>query len=489
MHLSSIQRIMGLLLIAFSLTLLPPIILSALYEDGAVLHFLAAFAAMIVLGWILWFPARHQRKELHLHDGFVIVAGFWGLLSMVSALPFLIGAPHLDVAQSVFESISGFTTTGATVIDELERLPKSILYYRQQLQWLGGLGVIVLAVAVLPMLGIGGLQLYRAETPGPMRDDKLTPRLEHTAKALLFIYLFLTVACAFSFWAAGMSAFDAVAHSYTTVSTGGFSPYDNSMLHFKSPLIEAICIFFMILSSLNFAVHFNVGRRLNLRLFWQDTQTRVFLYIVFGLTLFSIVGVWLYDGRYDFLDSVRHATFYVVSIISSTGFGTVGFSDWPLGLPVLILCSGFIGGCVGSTTGGIRVARVILLYKQASREIMRLIHPNAVIAIKSDNQRVSDPVAQAVWGFAFLYMISFFLLSFLFMMVAFDGPLTSEHVLVAFSGVTTTLNLTGPGLGSVSSTFSSINDAGLWVLSFAMLLGRLEIFTLLVLLTPAFWRR
>ncbi len=487
MHLSSIQRIMGLLLIAFSLTLLPPILLSALYQDDALAHLLIAFAVMCGLGLSMWFPARHQRKELHLHDGFIIVAGFWTLLSLVGALPFLLGA-DLDLAQAVFESVSGFTTTGATVIVGIDGLPQSILYYRQQLQWLGGLGVIVLAVAVLPMLGIGGLQLYRAETPGPMRDDKLTPRLEHTAKALLFIYLFLTVACAFSYWLAGMSAFDAVSHSYSTVATGGFSTHDKSIGFYDNHVIEFICIFFMMLGSLNFAIHFNVGRRFDLRLYWQDVQTRVFIYIVTGLVLFSALLLWLYD-HFSLLDSLRHASFGVVSIISSSGFGTESVADWPLLLPVLILCSGFIGGCVGSTTGGMRVARVILLYKQASREIMRLIHPNAVIAVKTSNQRVSDQVAQAVWGFAFLYMISYILLSFLFMLVAFDGTLTADQILIAFSGVAATLNMTGPALGEVSSTFKTINDAGLWVLSFTMLLGRLEIFTLLVLLTPAFWRR
>jgi trk system potassium uptake protein len=489
MHLSSIQRIMGLLLIAFSLTLLPPMLLSILHEDGALDTFLAALATMFGIGFGLWFPVRNQKKDLHLHDGFIIVVGFWILLSLVGALPFYLDNKlELDIAQAVFESISGFTTTGATVIVGLDDLEPSILYYRQQLQWLGGLGVIVLAVAVLPMLGIGGMQLYRAETPGPMRDDKLTPRLENTAKALLFIYLLLTVACAFSFWLAGMSAFDAVCHSYSTVATGGFSTHDASIGFYNSPLIEAICIFFMLLGSLNFAIHFNVGRRLDLRLYWQDTQIRVFLLIVLGLVIFSALILWTH-GRYDLLQSFRHAAFNVVSVISSTGYGLEGFADWPLLLPVLIICTGFIGGCVGSTTGGIRVIRVILLYKQALREIMRLIHPNAVIAVKIDNKKVSDQVAEAVWGFAFLYMISFILLSFVFMLVAFDGPLTGEDVLTAFSAIAATLNMTGPGLGAVSSTFKEINDAGLWVASFAMLLGRLEIFTLLVVLTPAFWKR
>ncbi len=509
---SVIKRILGLLLISFSLTLLPPMGVSLGYQDGVLKAFLIAFVFMFGIGAIFWFPSRHHKKNLHLHDGFLIVAVFWVVLSVVGALPIylfpyfnLTQEVKLSVAQAVFEAVSGFTTTGATVISGLDTLPKSILYYRQQLQWLGGLGIVVLAVAILPMLGIGGMQLYRAETPAPMHDEKLTPRLEHTAKALLYIYIALTVACALAYWMAGMTLFDAIGHSYSTVATGGFSTHDDSLGYYNSPLIEIIAMIFIMLGSLNFVVHFVAWRKIysssvnfvksdfsknfllglplgTLRHYWHDIQGRVFVYIV--LVLIGItVATLLWQGTYtNFWTALRYGSFEVISIISSTGYGITDFSSWPLFLPVLILSSGFIGGCVGSTAGGFRVIRFILLYKQALREIMRLIHPNAVIAVKIDGKKVLDNVTQAVWGFAFLYMASYVFLSILFMA-------TGVNIVTAFSAIAATLNMTGPGLGDVAVTYGSISETGLWILSFAMLLARLEIFTLLVLLTPAFWKR
>jgi trk system potassium uptake protein TrkH len=478
---SIIKRILGLLLISFSLTLFPPMGVSVWYQDGALNAFLFAFVTMFGLGSLFWLPSRHQKKELHLHDGFIITAIFWTVLSVVGALPFLF-TPKLSLAQSVFEAVSGFTTTGATVIEGIDSLPESLLYYRQQLQWLGGLGIIVLAVAVLPMLGIGGMQLYRAETPGPMRDEKFTPRLEHTAKALLYIYFTLTVACALAYWMAGMTLFDAIGHSYSTVATGGFSTHDDSLGYYKSPIIEIIAMVFIILGSLNFTVHFVAWHKLDVRHYWQDIQGRVFIYIVLVLITITVIVLMWQNVYSNFWTALRYASFEIISIISSTGYAITDFSEWPSFLPVLILGSGFIGGCVGSTAGGFRVIRLILLYKQAQREIMRLIHPNAVIAIKIGNKKISDNVVEAVWGFTFLYLTSYVFLSLLFMATGVD-------FLTAFSGVAATFNMTGPGLGNVAITYSGINDIGLWILSFAMLLARLEIFTLLVLLSPAFWRR
>jgi trk system potassium uptake protein TrkH len=480
MQLSVTQRILGLLLISFSFTLFPPMGVSLWYQDEALWAFIVAFLVMCGVGIVLWFPARDAKKELHLHDGFMITAMFWIVLSMVGALPFLF-VPNLSHAQAVFEAVSGFTTTGATVISGLDSLPESILYYRQQLQWLGGLGIIVLAVAVLPMLGIGGMQLYRAETPGPMRDDKLKPRLEHSAKALLYVYIILTVSCALAYWMAGMTLFDAIGHSYATVATGGFSTHDASLGYFDSPVIELIAMVFIMLGSLNFTVHFIVWHKKSLRHYWRDIQARVFVYIVLVLIIIS-VAVLMLQEVYSFWTALRYASFEVISIISSTGFGIADFSAWPLFLPILILTSGFIGGCVGSTAGGLRVIRFILLYKQAGQEIIRLIHPHAVLAVKIDNKKVPNNVTQAVWGFAFLYIASYVFLSILFMATGVD-------MVTAFSGIAATLNMTGPGLGDVAVTYGSISDIGLWILSFSMLLGRLEIFTLLVLLSPAFWRR
>jgi len=466
----------------YSFTLVPPMLVSIWYEDGALLIFIIVFSIMFMSGFTLWFPVRHVRKELFLHDGFLITAAFWIVLSLVSALPFLF-SPNLNLAQSVFEAISGFTTTGATVISHgLEQLPESILYYRQQLQWIGGLGIIVFAVAVLPMLGIGGMQLYRAEASGPMHDDKLTPRIRHTAVFTLYVYITLTMACALAYWLAGMTPFDAIAHSFTTLSTGGFSTHDASLGFFDSPTIEIIAIFFMILGSLNFTVHFVAWQKLDLSHYWHDIQGRVFVFIVIAL-IAIIVAILLAEGVYtDFWTALRYASFQLVSMISTTGYLTADFSLWPSILPIIILGSGFIGGCVGSTAGGFRVIRLILLYKQAMRGIKRLVHPSAIITIKIGRKRVSDNVAQTVWEFAILYIASYLFLSIAFMATGVDAT-------TAFSGVGTCFNMAGPGLGSVVFSFGHISDTGLWILSFAMLLGRLEIFTLLVLLSPTFWQR
>lgn len=481
MRSEAIQRVFGLLMMSFSLTLLPPIGVSLWYQDNELKVFLFALCFMLVVGSACWFPKRKAERELFANDGFIITVLFWVTLSLVSALPFLF-SPHLDFSQSVFEAISGFTTTGATVITGLDNLPPSILYYRQQLHWFGGLGVIVFAIAVLPMLGIGGMQLYRAEAAGPLHDDKLMPRFKHVAMSSISVYVALTVTCVLAYWWGGMSLFDAVGHSYATVATGGFSTHDASLGYFASPFIETTAIIFMALSSLNFAIHFIAWHRLKFDHYWYDEQGRVFILIVFVLIAMT-VGMLLWEGVYtDFWTALRYGSFHLVSVISTTGFTTTDFSAWPPFIVVLVFGSGFIGGCLGSTAGGFRVIRLLLLHKQAMRGIMRLIHPKAVIVIKVGQRRVSNEVAETVWEFTVLYIGSLVLLSMLFLLV------THVDILTAFSGVATCLNMVGPGLGQVTSNFSGINDAGLWVLSFTMLLGRLEIFTLLVVLTPAFWR-
>jgi len=481
MRFSIIQRILGQLLISFSLTLLPPIGVSLWYQDDDFIIFITVFLMIFIIGVLCWFPARQAKQELLLHDGFIITAGFWILLSLLSALPFLF-SPHLDMAQSVFEAVSGFTTTGATVISGLDELPKSILYYRQQLQWFGGLGIIIFVIAVLPILGIGGMQLYRAETPGPMHDDKLTPRLRYTAEYLLYVYVSLTAACALAYRWAGMNWFDAVCHSFSTLSTGGFSTHDASLAYFDSPVIEIIAMVFMVLGSLNFALHFMAWTQWNMRRYWDDIQSKIFLLIVLFLTTICFVVLMLKGVYTDFWTALRYSSFQLISMISTTGFLTADFSQWPSILPILILSSGFIGGCVGSTAGGFRVIRLILLYKQAMRGVMRLIHPHAFLVIKIGHRRVSDDIVQAVGEFSVLYMASYLFLSLLFMA-------TDVDMITAFSAVAACFNMVGPGLGEVAVTYGSISDIGLIILSFAMLLGRLEIYTLLVLLTPAFWRK
>ncbi len=483
MQIAAILRILGLLLMIFSTTMLPPVGVALWYGDGALEAFLAAFAITLVTGFLLWLPVRDRRHEMRLRDGFIIVALFWAGLGLSGTLPFVLSErPDLSFTDALFESISGLTTTGATVIVGLDELPRAILFYRQELQWLGGMGIIVLAVAILPMLGIGGMQLYRAETPGPIKDNKLTPRIAETAKALWYIYLGLTVACAFAYWLAGMTPFDAIAHSFSTVAIGGFSTHDASMGYFDSAAIEAVAIVFMLLAGANFALHFTAWRSVSLRPYVQDSEFRTYIGILATVAL--ITSAFLYwSGTFEDAGSaLHHGIFQAVSIGTTTGFTTAQYQDWPGFLPLLLLFTSFVGGCAGSTGGGLKVIRVLLLFKQGQREILRLIHPSAQLPIRVGENHLSEEVVEAVWGFFSLYVASFSVMLLLLSATGLD-------LVTSFSAVAACLNNLGPGLGEVGPHYANISDPAKWVLCFAMLLGRLEIFTLLVLLTPAFWRR
>ncbi len=476
-----IQQVLGYLIMTFSLSMLPPMVVSVWYEDGELIHFLWAFALMLTAGLLLWLPAKGQDAELRVRDGFLIVTLFWTVLGMLSALPFMLG-PHLSFVDSFFESVSGFTTTGATVLTQLDSLPRSVLYYRQQLQWLGGMGIIVLAVAIFPMLGVGGMQLYRAETPGPMKSDKLTPRIMHTARALWLIYLALTLACAVSYWLAGMTPFDAVGHSFSTIATGGFSTHDAGMAYFDSSLIEWTAVLFMLLGGINFAVHFVAWRQRSVLVYLRDTEALTYL-IIAGAVAVLVTLVLLVSSRYqDVVVAFRHSVFQVVSMMTTTGFLTADFSSWPLFVPILIMIITFVGGCAGSTAGGMKVIRILLLYKQGMREVARLVHPSAVIPVKVGGKQLPEKVIEAVWGFFSLYILSTLVLSLAVMGTGLDA-------VSSFSAVAACINVTGPGLGSVAFSFAGVPMLGKVILTFAMLLGRLEVFTLLVLLTPAFWRK
>ncbi len=483
MHWLSIQRLLGLLLMLFSVTLLPPVVVAWFYQDGQLPVFLSGMAAVLVGGAIVWLPARQYRDELRVRDGFLFVTLFWVVLGLAGALPFAIATtPHLSPADAVFESFSGLTTTGATVITGLDDLPPSILFYRQQLQWLGGMGIIVLAVAIMPMLGVGGMQLYRAETPGPIKDNKLTPRITETAKALWYIYLSLTIVCALGYWGAGMSVFDAISHSFSTIAIGGFSTHDQSIGYFQSSAIEMIAVVFMLLSGMNFALHFVAWRSLTIRPYWRDSELRVYLAVLAIVTMITVSYLYYTDTFIFFNDALHAGLFQAVSIGTTTGFTTEDYFVWPGFLPVLLLFASFIGGCAGSTGGGMKVIRFLLVLKQGHREIVRLIHPNAQIPVKVGGKPVPDRVITAVWGFFAAYVGSFIVIMLFLMATGLDQ-------ITAFSAVAACMNNLGPGLGGVGANYIEINDAAKWALSFAMMLGRLEIFTLLILFTGAFWRR
>lgn len=479
-----IQRILGLFLIIFSSTQIPPMLVSIIYADGGFTPFFYAFAITLVTGISMWLPVKSVKRELRLRDGFLVVVMFWSVLGLFGSIPFILSENlTISITDAVFESISGLTTTGATVITNLDSLPKSILYYRQQLQWLGGIGIIVIAVAIMPMLGIGGMQLYRAETPGPIKDSKLTPRITETAKALWYIYLSLTIACATAYWIAGMEVFDAIGHSFATIAIGGFSTHDASMGYYiDNPAVKIVAIVFMILAGINFALHFVAWRSRSVIHYWFDSEFKVYFGILFTVAIVSSVYLIYMDVFEATDDAILHAVFQAVSIGTTTGFTTHEYHTWPGFLPVLLIFTSFIGACAGSTGGGMKVIRFLLLVKQGAREIMRVIHPNAIITTKVGGMPLPDHVINSVWGFFSAYVAAFSIILLLLMLTGLDQ-------VSAFSATAASINNLGPGLNAVGSNYADISSAAKWILTFAMLLGRLEIFTLLVLLTPAFWRR
>ncbi len=482
MQYKNIIRILGLLVALLSVTMLPPALISMLYRDGGGVPFLLGFIWCLVTGFVAWYPNRNEKTDLRAREGFLIVVLFWLVLASFSAIPFiLLEQPSLSVTDAFFESFSGLTTTGATILNHIEGLPHAVLWYRQQLQWLGGMGIIVLAVAVLPMLGIGGMQLYRAETPGPVKDSKMTPRIADTAKHLWYIYVSLTIACAVAFWLAGMSAFDAICHSFSTIAIGGFSTHDASMGYFNSPTINLVCVFFLVIAGVNFALHYAVVQSKSLRNYFYDPEFKVFIAIQVILTLICFTVLFTSGTYQDADQAFDQALFQAVSISTTAGFATTSFADWPTLLPILLIFSSFIGGCAGSTGGGMKVVRVLLLYLQGLRELNKLVHPKAVFSIKMGKKVLPDRVVEAVWGFFSAYAAVFVFCMLLLLATGMDD-------ITAFTAVAASINNLGPGLGEVAANYSTIADTSKWVLIMAMLFGRLEIFTLLVLFTPAFWR-
>ena len=480
MHWRTIIYLFGILLMLYSLSFVPSIGVSLLYDDGQWGVFLISLLISALTGLALWSSSKNSRAELSVRDGFLFVALFWFILSVMCSLPFILGL-HLNFTDAIFESVSGFTTTGSTIIGSLDQLPPSILYHRQQIQWLGGMGIIVLAVAVLPLLGVGGMQLYRAEASGITQHEKITPRILQTARGLWFIYALLTLVCALAYWAAGMKLFDAVGHAFSTVATGGFSTHDASLGFYNSGLIEMIAIIFMLAGGVNFAVHFAAFRRQTLVPYTTEPELRSYAAIFFfaavlvSLTLF-LMGT--YSGTWE---SLRFGTFQVASILTSTGFTTATFSQWPLHVPIMLVTLSFIGGCVGSTAGGVKVLRIILLARVASRQLFQLAHPQSVSMVHLGKIAVSDEVLFSVKAFLVLYLTTTLVLTTAMMAAGLDWE-------SAFGAVVATINLLGPGLGDVSTTFEAVNPAVKWLAVCGMLIGRLEVFTLLILFLPTFWR-
>ncbi len=438
----------------------------------------------VLVGSALYAALRHFDQTIRVREGFFITTLTYVFMGLLGTLPFLANTEHIpiDFTDAAFESFSGLTTTGATVLVGLEELPRAILFYRAILQWFGGMGIIVLAVAILPTLGIGGMQLYRAEAPGTIADTSLKPRIAEAAKSLWLLYLSLTALCCAAYWLAGMSAFDAVCHAFTTVAIGGFSNYDTSIGFFNEPLIEMVAIAFMLLAGMNFALHYRaIFGAFNLREYVRDPETRFF--VVFIAVLTALV-TWRLAVTADTADMpFRLAIFQTVSFATTTGYTTTSVDMWPLFCPVLLVLASFLGGCVGSTAGGMKIYRVLVVTQQAVREVRRLILPNGVFSVKLGSATVSDRVIEAVWGFVTMYVL-------LFVCLLTGVLLVSElDIKSAFSAVAACLNNLGPGLGEVAAHYATLNAPTKWLLIVAMVLGRLEIFTLLVLLAPRYWQR
>ena len=476
MNLKSIVNLFSILVLFFSLSYIFPIIISLIFDDGATELFIYTLLGVGLIGLVGLLATRKVDNELSQKDGFVIIVLFWVVLCFAGSIPFYLSG--MNAIDSIFESMSGITTTGATVISNLDTLPESLLFYRQLLQWMGGMGLIVLAIAVMPLLGIGGGQIYKTEIPGAMGEQKLTPRIKETAQVLWLIYLGLTVLCAILYYLGGMGSFDAVSHAMSTVAIGGFSTHNDSIGHFNSIAIETICIVFMLLSAFSFTLHyFAVFKKKPLKYFY-DPEIRFFMSIL--AIIFIICAMISNINNYG--PNLRELAFHSVSMLTTTGFSISNSSEWPFSISFILLIGAFIGACAGSVGGGVKSWRVLIMINHAHKNLMRIIHPNSVISLKIGTKNVNDEVATSVWGFFSIYIISFIIL-LLFVLI------TGVDFESAFSAVGACLNNLGPGLGIVSENYANINSASKGILAFAMLLGRLEIFTLLVILTPMFWSK
>ena len=474
-------KILGTLLMLFSIAQVIPGFLAYFFEEKEfVYNFIFTGFITFLIGCFLFFLASDKNGDLRTKDGFIITIFFWTVLGFFGSIPFYLanleGVSYID---SLFESISGLTTTGATVLVGLDEMPRSLLFYRQLLQWLGGMGIIVLAVAVLPLLGVGGMQLYKAETPGPLKDSKLTPRITETAKALWFVYVTMTVACSILYKYFGMNWFDAVSHAFSTISIGGFSTHDQNFAFFDNSALRWTAIVFMVISGVNFALHYLAWTKRRVFHYFYDSEVKLYLSLLATTALITYLTLYYSGNVYG--DMVVDSAFQAVSIGTTTGFLTSNYSNWPLFVPIMLLIAAFIGACAGSTGGGIKVIRALILIRQGSSEITKLIHPNAVVTIKFGKKSLDPRVSESVWGFFAVYVATFL---FILMILLSQN----NDFLTAFSAVGATLNNLGPGLGAVSENYQEISDISKAALCLAMLLGRLEIFTLLLLFTPSFWR-
>ncbi len=482
-----VLRVLGMLMVMFALSMLLPFAVSWFADDGIWRIYPWAIGITAAAGLSLWVGLDHFRRELQPRHGVILVTLVWVVLPLCAMLPLVLGLGHVGLSISFthayFEAVSGLTTTGATVLTGLDALPVSINVWRTFLQWLGGMGILILAVAILPLLGVGGAQLFRAEAAGPIKDTKLTPRMTETAKGLWGVYGVFSLACALAFWAAGMEPLDALMHMFATVSLGGLSSHDASFAYFDSPLIELIALVFMLLASCNFALYFVAMRKGRWDGFWRDPEMRATLAVLLGGGLIVALLLWA-KGVYGPVEALRYGIFHVVSVATTTGFTTVDYLSWPVFAPVLMLLLSGVATSAGSTGGGIKMVRMLILLKQARRELTRLVHPRAMQPVRLGNGVVDDRMIFSVLAFMLVYGATVITLSMVLLLTDLD-PVT------AFSAVLASVHCMGPGLGALgpTSNYAVLTDFQTWICTLAMLLGRLEILSFMALLSPAFWRR
>jgi trk system potassium uptake protein TrkH len=472
------------MLMLFSVTYVLPMVTSLIYRDGMLIDFVYAAVICVAVGAVMVGVTRRHKRELRSRDGFLLVSLAWVFMSAIATVPLLIALPGLTFTDAFFETMSGLSTTGATVLTGLDTLAPSLNMWRASLHWFGGMGIIVLAVAILPLLGVGGMQLYKAETPGPVKNEKLTPRITQTAKALWVVYLLITIGGVLALKVAGMNWYDAVFHSFSTVSLGGFSNHDSSVGHYDSVAIEVVLIVFMLISALNFSRHFIAWQQKSLRTYLADVEAGAMLWLVGSAVLVVTLYVWAQGVYPDILSALRYVAFNLVAMATTCGYATQDYAAWPVFAPMVMVMLSCYTCNTGSTGGGIKMFRTLVLYRQAIRELFLLVHPQAVTPVKIRNQVVSNHIVFAVLAFVVLYFGTVVTLTFLLLASGMD-------FISSFTAIIATINNAGPGLGAVgpSSNYQGLTDFQTWVCSLAMLLGRLEIFSVLVLLTPTFWRK
>ena len=480
----AVIALVGRMVMLFALLMAVPLAFALSEHDPAENAFVIAIVLTAGAGFIMSLGTRRFRRELQLRDGFVLVGLTWMTLPAFGSLPLMLAIPGLSPTDAYFEAMSAFTATGATVLSGLDRLPLSVNVWRCFMSYVGGLGIIVLAVAILPLLGVGGAQLFKAETAGPIKDQKLTPRMAETARGLWVAYFVLSLACALSYYAAGMSAADAFMHMCTTMSLGGFSSHDLSFGYWNSPAIEAVAVTFMLLAGVNFALYFVAWKRRSIAFLWRDVEVRSFYLVLLGAVALISGYLAIHDTYPTYWEALRHTVFHVVSVATTTGYSAYDYAQWPLFAPLLMILLGCFATCAGSTGGGIKMIRMLLLLRQSQRELVRIVHPQVVNPVVLGGAVVSQRVMQSVIAYMMTYGATLVTLT---MLLLFSGL----EVVTAFTAVVACVNNIGPGLGEVGPAvnYQSLTDYQTWVCTFGMLLGRLELLSVLVLFTPQFWRK